>query len=320
MEFRLRFNIAPPAQHIRMQDQLLLLGSCFADGMGKLFKASKFRCLINPHGIQFNPLSIAQTLEHGLRSKVYQIGDVFDHEGLWYSWDHHGAWAREQRDDTVLALNENQKKFESFVQGTDIVFITFGSAHVYEYKQSGQVVANCHRVAQTAFTKRLLSVKEITDAWLAILDHEQMRGKRFVFTVSPVRYVRDGLIENNLSKAILLQAVHELVRERGAWYFPAYEIVMDELRDYRFFTRDLVHPNEMAIDYVWERLLTVACDDDTRTIIREVTSLVQAASHRPLHPNSEEHLSFRKTYHGKALQLATRYPFLDLSEEIRFFR
>jgi hypothetical protein len=243
---------------------------------------------------------------------------LFLHNELWFSWQHHGVFADIDRSVALKKINDSQQQAISQIKKIDTLILTFGSAYVYELKETNQIVSNCHKVPQQNFNKRLLSVNEIVEAFNKsnILN----LNSNIIFTISPVRYFRDGLVENNLSKAILIQAVHEIMSQyKNSYYFPAYEIVIDELRDYRFFDKDLVHPNELAIEYVWERFCETLFDDETNIILKEIKEIISAKNHRPFNQNTIQHKQFLKTYLQKTNSLIKQYPFLKMEEERLYF-
>ena len=199
--------------------------------------------------------------------------------------------------------------------------ITLGSSWIYELQDTGEHVANCHKVPADSFHKRLLSVKEILASFESLISLQAIKDKHILFTISPVRYVRDGLVENNFSKAVLFRVIHDLVEQYpNVYYFPAYEIVIDELRDYRYFENDFSHPNKLAIDYVWERFVETVPDKESREIISRMTALKQSISHRPIHPDDPAHQHFRAQQLDKLKVLKKEFPFLNLEEEFRFFK
>lgn len=296
------------------------MGSCFAEHIGKKLAAHKVNVCVNPNGIVFNPISIFKALSSYAEAHLYTEADLVQHNNLWYSWQHHGSFAHSDKTIALQQINTSQANATHYLTSSDYIVLTFGSAFIYEFNETNELVANCHKVPQQAFTKRLLSVKEIITAFEELLKRPAFANKKFIFTISPVRYIRDGLVENNHSKAILLRAVHELVEQySNLFYFPAYEIVIDELRDYRFFEKDMVHPNQLAIDYVWERFSETLFDDETKLTMKEISQIMMAKEHRSLHPDTSQHKQFLKTYLERTKALAKQYPFLQLDDEMHYF-
>lgn len=322
MNFRLTFPVAPLEPAIQYSDKLLLSGSCFAEEIGALLQQHKFNTLMNPNGILFNPLSIAQSMQSYLDGKRYGKEDLFLHEDLWHSWDHHSRFSSPSPEEALHAINQSQTAAGQRLKEADWLIITLGSAFVYQLKENNRIVANCHKVPDAAFYKRLLTADEIIAA-LDNMMHRLFFSNRKVnilFTVSPVRYIRDGVMENNLGKAVLLQAVHHLVNKFDRlFYFPAYELVIDDLRDYRFYKEDLVHPNALAIRYVWDHFTAACLHPEGQVLLAQVKDLLRARQHRPFNPRTPQHRQFLAAYLKKGQALAAAHPFLDLREELRYF-
>lgn len=318
MNFKLEFDINPPKTKINIRDKMLMLGSCFAENIGDRLSDHKFNLMTNPNGILFNPVSIIQSLQSYAEGVLCNEEDLFYHDELWRSWNHHGCFSDSEKTKTLEKINASQRHAIQYYKNAKHVIITFGSAFVYELKETNRIVANCHKVPQQHFNKRLLSVDEI----IAVFEQSKIAESKsqIILTVSPVRYLRDGLPENNLSKSILLQAVHQLVSmHNNVFYFPAYEIVMDELRDYRFFEEDMVHPNQLAVDYVWERFCDSMLDDETKNMLEEIKPIITAKNHRPFHPDLKSHQQFLKTNYNKVCELEKKYDFLHFEEEKEYF-
>lgn len=322
MNFRLTFPVAPLEPSIQYNDKLLLSGSCFAEEIGSLLQQHKFNALMNPNGILFNPLSIAQSMQSYLDGKQYGQQDIFQHEDLWHSWDHHSRFSTSSPEETLAVINQSQAAASERLKEADWLIITLGSAYVYLLKENGKMVANCHKVPDASFYKKLLPADEIIAA-LDNMMHRLFFSNRKVnilFTVSPVRYVRDGLVENNLSKAILLQAVHHLVNKFDRlFYFPAYELVMDDLRDYRFYKEDLVHPNELAVRYVWDHFTAACVHPDGQQLLAQVKDILRAKQHRPFNPQTPQHRQFLAAYAKKVQALTAAHPQLEMGAELEYF-
>ncbi|GAA4308284.1 GSCFA domain-containing protein [Compostibacter hankyongensis] len=322
MDFRLTFPVAPLLPPLSYRHKLLLSGSCFTEEIGHLLTRYKFDVILNPHGILYNPISILTGLQACLSGRRYTQQDLFRHEGLWHSWDHHGVFSGPDPAQCLEQINRACHEGERRLKEADWLMLTFGSAQVYARREDGRIAGNCHKVPATHFTRRMLSVQEIVSAldnFIHPLFSVNPRVK-ILFTVSPVRYAREGVVENQVSKSTLLLAVHHLVGKFDRlYYFPAYELVIDDLRDYRFYKDDLVHPNETAIRYVWEKFSEQGMDAESRLLIAEVEKLRLAMQHRPLHAGTEAHVRFLETHSRKAAQLAGQYPGLDFSKEMDYF-
>jgi len=322
MHFRLTFPIQPIEPPIDYRDRLLLMGSCFAEEMGVQLQQHLFRTLVNPHGILYNPLSITQAIHSYLDGKQYTEADLFQHNDLWHSWDHHSRFSALTPAAALQNINTAQTQAAQCLEEAHWLVITLGSAHAYVLKETGQLAGNCHKVPMASFYKKLLTVDEIISALDNMMHRLFFRNRHIniLFTISPVRYVRDGVVENNLSKAILLQAVHHLVNKFDRlFYFPAYELVIDDLRDYRFYKDDLVHPNETAIHYVWEQFVNNCIHPDSQQLLRSIHDLNRARQHKPFNPESPQHKQFLQTYARKVEQLKQQHAQLDWSALEKYF-
>lgn len=321
MNFHLEFTPKPFDLKISHRHQLFLAGSCFTEQIGSKLSWHKFRTIDNPHGILFNPVSIAQAIHTYIINKEYKAEDLFYHHELWGSWDHHTRFSSPEQKNSLELINASQQKAHHFLKDANWLLLTLGSAFVYELEDK-RVVANCHKVPADKFNKRLLKEAEV----IAVLQHMIKELQQFnpalniIFTISPVRHLRDGFVENNRSKATLISAVHQLTENNsGVFYFPAYELVIDDLRDYRFYAEDMVHPNYAATQYVWEKFISACIDEDSRKLMKEIAVINAARSHKPFHPSSQQHQQFLLNNLEKARQLQLDYPYIDLADEISYF-
>ncbi len=317
--FLLPIQIQPPEEKIRYPQKILLIGSCFTEHIGQHLSEMKFDLMQNPNGILFDPLSVGNSLISYLKPDMYQGEDLFFLNELWQSWKHHGVFSQTYQEFTLKKINESQQSAHVFLKQANWLIITLGSAFVYSLKEKNLTVANCHRAPANWFTKKLLPV----DKMLAVLDETMHRlleinpQLQIIYTISPVRHIRDGVIENNRSKARLIEVAHQLVSKfNRTYYFPSYELVIDVLRDYRFYDKDLVHPNYMATQYVLENFMEHYVDPESRSIAEEVRKLQTSLKHRPLHPETEAHRLFLKEQYRKATELTGRYPFLNFEREL----
>jgi hypothetical protein len=282
----------------------------------------KFDVGINPHGILYNPDSLAKAFNRYINNDLMQESELFFANDCWNSWEHHSKFSDPDKQKCLTEINSNITKAHQFLKEAEWLFITFGSAYSYSLNSSDRTVGNCHKIPQKEFTKSLLSVGSIVKEYNSLVKKFQNLNSKLniVFTVSPVRYVRDGVVENNLSKSIVINAVHEIIKQNtNAFYFPAYELVIDDLRDYRFYKQDLVHPNEQAIDYVFEKLKDVYFSEQTNILFDKIKDLVAAKEHRPFNESTEDHKKFRSTYLKRCESLQKEFSFLDLKNEIKFF-
>lgn len=319
---------------INYRNPLLLMGSCFTEHIGKKLGDLKFPVLQNPHGILFDPNSVCRSLLSYMHKKIYRTEDLFYDRELWHSWEHHGRFSGTDIDTCVKKINQSQIQAHEFLKKADWIIITLGSAFSYEllnkearesFSANGQDnygVANCHRAPAQWFRKRLMEIDEISSQLTNCL--QALRDFRpelnFLFSVSPVRHIRDGVVENNRSKARLIETIHSLVDTVDrVYYFPAYEIVIDVLRDYRFYDIDLVHPNYTATEYVMEKFAETCIDDESRMVMEEVARVVLARKHKALQPDTNAHRQFLNDQLERTRSLQAKYPFLGLEEEIEYF-
>ena len=269
MKLQTIVDIEPSAWKIGYEDQILMLGSCFADSVGEQMPQRGLHVTVNPFGTLYNPLSIAQALSIQPSAINYQF-----HNGLWHSMSHHGSFSHPTREEAEQAVRASIETMQKALRKATVVIVTFGTAWVYE--MNGEIVGNCHKLPESSFLRRRLSVDEIVQTWRPIIAHYP--DKHWLFTVSPIRHIKDGLHENQLSKATLLQAVEQL-----GDYFPSYEIMLDELRDYRFYADDLVHPSSMAVHYIWERFVDTFCTNQTKNELVLQHKRWKHEHHIPLH-------------------------------------
>lgn len=331
--FRLALDIPSFPQKINHRHKLFLSGSCFTEHITKQLANNKFTTLENPNGILFNPVSIAASIVSYIEQKRYSEDDLFYYNELWNSWDHHSRFSHPDKETALKQINDSQQAAHAFLKQADWLILTLGSAFVYEWIEKSSplyttknretnIVANCHKVPTDKFRKRLLTTEEV----FTVLDNLRYRlmlfnpGIKIIYTISPVRHARDGLIENNKSKATLIQAVHHVVEKfDNHFYFPAYELVIDDLRDYRFYAEDMVHPNYLATTYVWEKFAATCIDPSCFALMKAMEKINIAMKHRAFNPSSEAHRLFLNSHLSKVQALQTHYSFLDFSEEIKYF-
>ncbi len=322
MDFHLNFDPRPFSVKIEHHQKLLLIGSCFTENIGNKLRQLKFSVLENPNGILFNPVSIATSLNSYIENKQYKEEELFYQNESWNSWQHHSRFSNPDKETCLAVINQSQQAAHNFLKKADWVLITLGSAFVYEL-QTGELVANCHKVPTDKFNKKLLTAAEITAMLKEVLQKLAVFNPhiKIIFTISPVRHLRDGFVENNRSKAMLIQAVHQLVSDdEKAFYFPAYELVIDDLRDYRFYAEDMVHPNYAATNYVWEKFITTCIDDRAQQLMKEINIINAAKSHKPFNPTSAQHKKFLQTNLDKVTKLQEEHSYIDLKEEVDFFK
>ena len=305
-------DIAPSSKKIAYNDKILLLGSCFADNIGAKFGEHYFQTTVNPFGTLYNPASIRRSIDLSLsrNNKHYML----QHNGLWHSMMHHGCFSHPDKDVLIARCEESQTLLRTALRDATIIIMTFGTSWVY--RMNHMVVANCHKMPAEQFNRHCMSAAEIIESWLPLLD--QIPNKHWIFTVSPIRHIKDGLHANHLSKANLLQAIDVLIANARDFnptstysYFPAYEIMLDELRDYRFYAEDMVHPSQVAVDYIWQRFVDTYMTADTKNEMRTLHQLWCDRHHLLLHPDSDDAKKFVAKIEQRTQELKKQYPWID---------
>ena len=329
MKFHFEFDIKKIPWTIAHTHNTFLMGSCFTENMGEKFRKHKFRVLENPNGILFNPVSVANAITSYIENRKIDTAQQFYLNEGWHSWNHHSRFSAPGKEEALEKINQSTHDANGFLKTADFIVITLGSAWTYQLTElaengvPGAVAANNHKAPASWFNRKLMAVEEV----LRVLDNMIHRLFHFnpslhiIFTISPVRHLREGVVENNRSKAVLIQAVHHLVDKfEGLYYFPAYELVIDDLRDYRFYAEDLVHPNYFATEYVWEKFCFACMNESTRKIMDEIKHINLAFRHKPFNPDSDQHKKFLTSSLEKTRNLKDQYPFLDLDREIQYFQ
>ena len=309
---------------IHHAQRLLIMGSCFAENIGTLLAENKFQVDINPFGILYNPLSISMALREIIRKRLYEESDLFSYREYWHSPMHHGSFSAATPEEVVRNIRVRLEQAHKEVKQLDWLMLTFGTAYVYEQKKTGKVVANCHKLPEKDFVRRRLETDEITEDYIQLLDELiSLNPKiKILFTVSPIRHVRDGMHANQLSKSVLLLAIDRLMQRypQATFYFPSYEIILDELRDYRFYADDMVHPSSLAVNYLWERFSETFFRPEPQALIKEGATIRKAIAHKPFHPESEEYKRFLGQIVLKIERLNEKYPYLDFEKETNMCR
>ncbi|WP_430817569.1 GSCFA domain-containing protein [Carboxylicivirga sp. RSCT41] len=314
--FRTEVNVPLSAHSLQFDDKLLFIGSCFATNIGAYFQSHCLNATVNPFGVLYNPFSIANSFERLLDGRFFEEQDVMEKDHVFHSFYHHSQFNAMDRKQFLKRINTSFEKSTELLKTLDKIIITFGTSWVYEHKDTGIIVSNCHKYPAADFKRFRLSVDEIIQRYQSLLERIKAINPKvkFLFTVSPVRHWKDGAHGNQLSKSTLLLAIEQLVSEFDfVNYFPAYEILLDELRDYRFFADDMLHPSEQAIAYIREKFINSQFDDEGRKVLEKLTKLIKAAEHRPFNIESDAHQVFVKKHITKMEQLQRQTPTLDLS-------
>jgi hypothetical protein len=313
-----------PSFQITHPKQLLLIGSCFTEHIGQKFSERKFNIRTNPFGIVYNPISMVQCLDRiSLGNQPFTPDELFENAGLWHSWDHHGRFSKPDKNEALEGINSAYQAAVDHLKKTDFLLLTFGTADVFTLRETGQVVANNHKMPGPLFAPRQLSVLEMVDYTMGVLQKIRFLNAdiQVVLTVSPVRHLRNGLIENQRSKARLVLACEEIcARFDHAHYFPAYELLLDDLRDYRFYAADMIHPSDVAVDYVWQFFSDTFFGEKTRQLNERIDNIRAAALHRPFYPDTPQYQAFAKTQMELIEKIRHEMPEMDFSEEAAVFQ
>lgn len=320
--FRSVVPISPCGKKIYLSSTLLSTGSCFAENIGTNLENYKANICINPTGILYNPFSICNMLTRILECNQYSDNDLFEHEGLWRCFDHHSRFASPSKKDTLNTINTKIEQAFEILKNADFLLLTFGTSFVYSLKDSGMVVANCHKLPSNKFNRRLLAPHEIIESCKTILGKiQRLRPDlQVIITISPIRHLRESVHENCVSKSNLFSGVYELEKLiPELYYFPAYEIMMDELRDYRFYQKDMAHPNEEARQYIWLRFREACISESYNEFIDKFESIQRAMKHRIQNPSSDTTKKFVSKQNAIINQLEKDFPETDFSEEKAYF-
>ena len=322
MEFHLGFQPKISPVKITHQEPLLLIGSCFSEHIGQRLSDLKFQVQSNPFGIVFNPSSIEKSLNRIIDKNYFNDNDVFEKDNFWFSLDAHSSVFTDSKENLIELLNSKIDEWNLLLNTASFLTITLGSAFAYKNNKKNKIVANCHKLPQELFEKLLLESQDILPNFKILIEKLLKKNPKLhiLFTVSPVKHLREGLVENNLSKSILIQSIHQLIKQsHNCHYFPAYEIVNDDLRDYRFYEADMAHPNKLAIDYVWDKFSDVFFNETTTFINEQLVQLNQAYRHRFLNEKSEASTKFKMQFYQKCLAFQSKFPSIDLSKELLHF-
>ena len=316
--FRTEVEIEPSKYKINHKTPVMFLGSCFADNIGVMLTEKKFPVYVNPFGVIYNPMSVKQSLDIIINRKKFQKQDLHKSNNQWISFYHHSRFSSTDQDEVLKKINTGIEEGADFLEGTKFLFITFGTAWVYKWIKNGKVVSNCHKIPAREFNRCMLKPEEILKVWGEIIEKlkNQLPEIKIVFTVSPVRHWKDSAEGNMVSKSVLLYSIR-LLREKfpDTDYFPSYEIMMDDLRDYRFYGEDMLHLNTTAVNYIWQKFGQRFFDDETRKLLKKVDEINRAVAHKPFRPGSEDHLAFIEKILQKIRQMESVFPEIDFSKE-----
>lgn len=317
IRFRTVVEIPEFKKKMGYRHQSLMIGSCFTENIGTYLQELCFPVMVNPFGILYNPISIVNSLGHLLSGKSFTEQDLFYSNGLYNSFSHHSRFSGSDPVSTLARINTQTTDASNILKKCQLLFITFGTSWVFKHKLNGVVVSNCHKLPATTFDRYRLSVSQITESWIPLIDEMKKLNPdlHLIFTVSPIRHLKDGAHDNQLSKSTLIIAIEELITHFGAEvisYFPAYELVLDELRDYRFYAADMTHPSEVAVDFIREKFFSTIMDKEAINVSTELEKILPALKHKVLNSNYKDYFSFIENQIEKTNQLQIKYPFVDL--------
>ncbi|MFN7044868.1 MAG: GSCFA domain-containing protein [Flavobacterium sp.] len=327
MQFTTKIPVQKSSSPIDYNSKIMLLGSCFAENMGEKFQYFKFQSTTNPFGIIFNAVSLEKLIRRCVENRQFTENDIFFHNELWHCFEVHSELSNPDKEEFLNNLNSIVESTHIQITSLTHCIITLGTSWVYRLRQAQSekdgIVANCHKVPQKEFTKELLSIIQTEESLESIVSliHSINPNCNFIFTVSPVRHIKDGFVENTLSKAHLVSAIHSVLNQKFSTshelttqnniYFPAYEIIMDELRDYRFYAEDMLHPNQTAIDYIWIKFFENYISESEFGLMNDICSIQKGLQHRPFNPNTENHQKFLKDLKTKMTTIEKKLPFIS---------
>lgn len=312
VNFRTPVTVGDTGLSISHRDGIMMLGSCFSDNIGAKLRSALFNVSINPLGTIYNPMSLANAVSRIVESRMVTPDELFLHNGVWNCFDFHSRYSLADKDETQSLMNASIHSAHGHLASCSVIFVTLGTAITFSHND--KVVCNCHKLPSGEFLRKLESAEAVTEALLSMVRqlHEFNHDLRIVFTVSPIRHIADGLATNSLSKSILRVAINNIIGQKGdiCSYFPAYEILMDDLRDYRFYASDMVHPSEVAVDYIWDILKDAYFDESQKQVIDRCERMAKRLNHRPMSHNQEVVAKFRSDTEAALHALISQYPYL----------
>ena len=314
MQFRTQIPIVKSGHAIDYDAKVVSLGSCFAVNMAEKLDYFKFRNSCNPFGILFHPVAIEKLVRYAVLGKLFTAEDIFFHNERWHCYDAHSDLSKANQQELLENLNSIVQNLKKQLVESSHIIITYGTSWIYRFVESDAIVANCHKVPQKQFTKEILSIAKIQESIAATVELVQSINQKvtFIFTVSPVRHIKDGFVENQLSKAHLISALHASLdfKQSDLNYFPSYEIMMDELRDYRFYNEDMLHPSAIAVNYIWDCFKEAHIASSAFETMEQVSTIQKSLQHRSFNPTSESHQKFEANLRAKIAKVVSQYSFM----------
>ena len=318
-DFRTEVGIKPYPFSLGYSSPTMFCGSCFTENIGSIMVDRKMPISVNPFGVVYNPISVKLVIERILNAKPFEESDLRFRNGLWFSYLHHTSYSSLNKEECLESINTDLHHASEFAKGMKYLLVTFGTARGYYLKENNQPVANCHKIPAKEFDNRLMSVEDILVNWSILIDELLKRNTdlKIIFTISPVRHWKDGASGNQQSKSILNVAIHELIKKypESTFYFPAYEILMDDLRDYRFYADDMLHPSRVAVDYIWEKFKGSLIDSESIALMKDIERVILAVNHKPFNPNTPEHKEFVVNTLEQIKRIKAANSTLDFSKE-----
>ncbi|MCT4613327.1 MAG: GSCFA domain-containing protein [Marinifilaceae bacterium] len=302
---------------ISHKNKIITMGSCFAENIGGRLTDNRFDICINPFGILYNPASIAKSIDFLIDNKEFSSSDFQFNNGIYSCFDLHGKFSGIDIDKCIEVANNSIAEGRDYLQKSDVFIITFGTSWVYQLSDNNQIVSNCHKFPSKIFKRIRLTKDQIVNTYNQL--NKKIRqinpNIQIIFTVSPIRHWKDGANGNQLSKAELLLAIEQICKENeNAAYFPSYEIIMDELRDYRFYNEDMIHVSDTAVDYIWQRFSDAFFGNEAKELNKRINKIVKALNHRPVNPNTEQHTKFKMNLERKIIEFEKQYPYIKMNK------
>jgi hypothetical protein len=317
-KFRTEVKIAPADHKISHRSGIMMIGSCFTEYIGARLSDYKFDVDINPFGIVYNPMSVNQNLEAILSGNKYKTSDLYNYQDTWISFDHHSRFSFPEPEVCLREINKRIENSHTRIRTINYLLITFGTSWIYRIAESGRLVSNCHKIPASFFNRQLLKTDDIVPLYTSLINNliNLNPDLRIIFTVSPIRHWKDGPVQNSVSKSTLILSIHEILKLFNCTeYFPAYEIALDDLRDYRYYEEDMIHPNSQMTGYIWEKFSQTYFSDETLHALKDIAKLNSALKHRPFQPGAPKHIEFLNAQLEFVQNLKQKYPYLDFSEE-----
>lgn len=318
-ELQTKVQIPNPNFQISYRDISCFFGSCFSMNIGNRFSELKFKTCVNPFGVLYNPASIAQSIRLIIEKTEFSETDLNFYDNKWFSYYHYTSFSNEDKNTCLININNSLQEAKKSLKEASFVFITLGTSFVYKLKSTGDIVANCHKIPAKEFKREFLSSSD-SFSFLseAIINLREINPKlNIIFTISPIRHWKDGAIENMRSKASLILTIHELQKKiPELYYFPVYEIFMDEMRDYRYYASDMLHPSTFAIDYIWDKFYNTFFTKETQLLVRKIEKINKSLQHKPVNPHSQQYKNFKKHLRKQMQDFNKQYPIIDFSADI----